>query len=267
MQKINRFYQFDIINFTISLLFCIIILLGNFISPNFNNKLSLSIKTPMYAIKYYFSEGIVLQYQAFIANKKIIESLQQENNTLREELSLNAIHSFKNTALNKNIDELTNLLKLNNASNIDIMGTFPISLSTSNFLYQNLIIKLKNDDVNNIETNKLVVSTNMVIGYVSKIYNNYAEVLTILDTNFRISAFSEKSKINLIISGNGTYYPDVTLYSENNNLQEGEIIYTSGLEGNFPRYIPIGILIKNDNKWKVKINSNVFDIHYVLVLK
>jgi rod shape-determining protein MreC len=267
MQKINRIYNFDVISFAIFMFICILILLSNFTFPNFNYYLANSIKKPSQSVKYYFTQGVFIQYKNFIADKEIIKELQQENSILQEQLALSSIHSFNNLSLQKDIEELSKLINLNSRQNIKIIGTFPIVLTSTSFVSHTFQVKLDNENRNNIAINKLAVSKNMAIGYVSKIYNNSAEILTILDENFKISAFSEQSNINLIVIGNGTYYADVTLYSENQELKEGEIIYTSGLEGNFPRYIPLGRLIKKNNTWKVRLNNNMFDAKYILILQ
>ena len=265
MQKINRNYTFNLLSFFICIFFSLLILLLNIFSNKIIQSIPIYINTFSYNIKYACTDGLVLNYKQFVAQRHMLKSIIAQNNQLIYDIELLRAENLQlkqlkkiNEALYKNI----NLKKNNDIKNI---ATFPLAYKSNHSLYNNFMIKFY--DTNDVEINTLVISSGYAIGYISSIFNNYANIITIADTNFKISATTDSTRINVIVQGNGTQTPDIMLYANNSIINEGELLLTSGLEGNFPPFIPIGVLTKVNNQWKVKLPFNIFNLQYVQVVK
>ena len=98
--------------------------------------------------------------------------------------------------------------------------------------------------------------------YVGKIINVNlltSRILLASDLNSKIPVIVEPGSINAILSGNGNNnYADLEFLPKLNNIEEGAIVYTSGIDGIIAPSIPIGkVIIKDDTKYvKYFVNYN-----------
>ena len=74
-----------------------------------------------------------------------------------------------------------------------------------------------------------------------------SRVLLVTDLNSNIPVITSPSSNHAILSGRGKERPTLEYLPENNEIKDGDKIYTSGKEGIFSPGIPIGqVKIEND---------------------
>ncbi len=246
-----------------------LVLLGlNATSKEFNTAITNSIKYKATTIRYFFSGGISEYFTDFSNKSKMIDQLRQENAELKEKLSNTYRLELENKYLNNKLNTLNNKINFLDNKNLNSVITTTIISNSLGSISNNLSIGLGR--VDDITTNQLVITNKGIVGYTYDIKKKSTKILSILDNNFKISGVTEKTKVNIVISGNRTITPDVTLYSQGIPIEEGELVYTSGLEGNFPAFITIGRIIKDTEKkdsWKVYLFENLKELHYVYIVK
>lgn len=95
-----------------------------------------------------------------------------------------------------------------------------------------------------------VICKNGVVGVVSATTNHFATVISILNTDLRVSAMHRKSGAFGAISWDGLSYRQVVLdeIPLHVNVAVGDTIVTSGFSTIFPRDIPIGRVVDFYNK-------------------
>lgn len=85
-----------------------------------------------------------------------------------------------------------------------------------------------------------VVTHRGVVGRVLRAGPHTASVLLLIDTGSRISVISHDNRTQGILVGGGPNAPlEVRYAAVNGKLDEGEILVTSGLDGAFPKGIPV----------------------------
>ena len=99
---------------------------------------------------------------------------------------------------------------------------------------------------------KLGVAVKNKSYFVGKIINvNFltSRILLASDLNSKIPVIIEPLGVNAILSGKGhDYYAELEYLPKLNKLKEGDVVYTSGVDGIISPAIPIGkIVIKNEN--------------------
>jgi len=101
--------------------------------------------------------------------------------------------------------------------------------------------KGKNDG---IAPDMAVISTKGVVGIVSKVSNNFASVISILNVNLGISAKIRNNDYFGSIVWDGNDYTTVSLKEIPNQVQVhiGDTIVTSGYSATFPEGIPVGTI-------------------------
>ena len=206
-------------------------------------------------------KNIRKKYQSLLNQVDRIDSLNAENielrkqiNKLKEELNIdytiNDYEYLNATVINRNIAHWYNTITIDK-------GTF-----------------------NGVETDMVVVSSKGLIGRVvnTTTFTSDVRLLTSNDTQNKISVTitdGDKSVNGLIKNYNyTTNYLEVEGISNTEHLNEGALVYTSGLGGIFPSGILIGTIdnITTDEYDLAKMidvipSADFNDINYVAILK
>ena len=175
-----------------------------------------------------------------------IDELKFENQFLKEEnIRLNALIEEKN--LFSDNYHLTKILLDQN----------------SPYLRSILINKgFKHD----IKIGSAVKNGSYFVGKVVGVNYLTSRVLLINDLNSKIPVIIEPDGISAIVSGNGSKYNgDIEYLPEKNQVEEGHIVYTSGVDGIISPGIPIGKITIIDSKKFVKFFVDFDQIKYVKV--
>ena len=126
-----------------------------------------------------------------------------------------------------------------------------------------------NSFVINIGSNKKIKNGMAVLhgkNFVGRIVDvNFfsSRVLLVSDLNSKIPIITEPSANHAILSGHGINKATLDYLSENNNIQDGDKVYTSGKEGLFTPGIPIGIVKKKKDLINVELFSDLSQITFV----
>ncbi|WP_296649259.1 rod shape-determining protein MreC [Romboutsia sp. 13368] len=177
-------------------------------------------------------------------NSKKVNSLQEENQKLKEEI----------IALNSQLDEVQSLESLKKSLNyIDekyqakAISTSVVGKSDGNW-YESLVIGAgKNQGV---KEDSIVINGNGLIGVVYEVSENYSKAISLLDTKSSVSfKLLKNSKLKGVITQNSTLedkenyknkgYLYGYMFDSSYNVLPGDVLTTSGL-GLYPKDIPIG---------------------------
>ena len=91
-----------------------------------------------------------------------------------------------------------------------------------------------------------VVTQNGVVGRVLRSAPSASTVLLLTDPGFRLAVVSQQSRTPGIVVGasSGQHLLEVTYVSQTATLAEGELLLTAGVDGAFPKGIPVGTVTK-----------------------
>ncbi|GAA4893406.1 rod shape-determining protein MreC [Flaviramulus aquimarinus] len=163
----------------------------------------------------------------------ILNSEIQPDSAYIDSLTFNKAYRFYNANIIKNSYALTdNILTLNKGTNDSIKQDFG------------------------------VISSKGLIGIVDKTSNNYATVLSILNTTSRISAQLKKTNHFGTLTWNGDT-PDLTQLIDIPKIAPvkiGDTIITSGRSSIFPKGVPIGLI----ESFQLDIAENYYEINVQL---
>ena len=107
--------------------------------------------------------------------------------------------------------------------------------------------------------------------FVGKIINvNYltSRILLASDLNSKIPVIIEPNGVNAILSGQGhNDYAELEFLPKLKKIKEGDIVYTSGIDGIIPQAIPIGKVFVEDENLFVEFFVDFNQLKYVRVNK
>ena len=118
---------------------------------------------------------------------------------------------------------------------------------------------------------KLGVAAKEKSYFVGKIINVNlltSRILLSSDLNSKIPIIIEPSGTNAILSGQGhNDYAEIEFLPKLIKIKEGDIVYTSGVDGIIPAAIPIGKVFKKDKNFLVRFFVDFNQLKYVKVNK
>ena len=177
-------------------------------------------------------------------NSKKVESLQDENEKLKEEI----------IALNNQLDDVQSLDSLNKALNyIDekyqakSISASVVGKNDGNW-YDSFIIGAGKKQ--GVKEESIVINGNGLVGIVYEVSDNYSKAISLLDTKSSVSfKLLKDSNLKGVITQNSTLddkenyknkgYLYGYMFDSSYNVLPGDVVTTSGL-GLYPEGIPIG---------------------------
>jgi len=202
-----------------------------------------------------FLKGYISLHDAHVENEKLrqeIFSLSQKNRILR-----NALEYYKNE------EEIETLLGevYPNILHARVIGIDPSNTFKS--------VMINRGSLDGIEKNMVILDKfgNLVGRVIGPIAFKEARVQLITDTDCGVSVFTEKNKVLGILSGDGKGSCVLEhIVSTDENVTEGENIYTTGFDSIFPPGINVGRIISitsTSDLFKKIIVNPYFEFRYL----
>ena len=111
-----------------------------------------------------------------------------------------------------------------------------------------LRIEAETDD---IKPEMPVVSADGVVGRIERVSGRYCDVMLAVDPRSKIDIMTQLNRSRGILSGVGaddSYDAKISYLLRRDEVEEGEIVVTSGRAGTFPKELPIGRIKSVDTK-------------------
>ncbi|WP_282136523.1 rod shape-determining protein MreC [Seonamhaeicola maritimus] len=188
--------------------------------------------------------------------------LSEENNRLKELLF--------------NIDKNKDSVFTNNTSFEQAYKFYPANIIKNNFSLTDNILTINKGKRDSIKEDFGVITTKGIVGIVDKTSNRFGTVISILNTNSRISAQLKKSGHLGSLKWNGKSSELVQLVDIqiNANLKKGDTIITSGQSSIFPKNIGIGTIQDFNNdaagnfyEINVKLFNDMTNLEHVYLIE
>lgn len=192
-----------------------------------------------------------------------ISHIYAENQLLRDENKQMMILQNKVRTLEVENQLLSRLLNYVPPAEASFMSAQVVAESGDKFTHL-LLIYVGNEAV---KKGQIVMGDESVIGRIDTVSPPYAKVILITDINSKIPVVVERTRVRGILSGNNKDLPQLIFMRSTTDVQEGDIIVTSGVGGMFPAGLPIGFIGSiNGNKVEVEPMADLSRIEYVRIV-
>ena len=152
------------------------------------------------------------------------------------------------------------------------------SLLSENYVITKVLLDQKSPYLKSVIINKgfkhgikngsSVVDNSYYVGKIVDVNHLSSRVLLATDLNSKIPVIIEPGGINAILSGNGNdFNAELEYLPIINEVKDGDIVYTSGIDGKISAAIPVGKIFINKDKKLVKFFTNFSQINFVKVNK
>lgn len=190
------------------------------------------------------------------------EALRRENDELK--MQVTQLQSKATEA-----DRLALLLNFRKShQNIPMLGSRVIATSAGT---ASATIVLDRGSKDGIKKNMGVITPEGVVGKVVEVYDDTSEVLLLTDKDSGVGAMLGNSRIQSPVGGTGEPLLAMKYVANDDVVNLGERVVTSGMDKIFPRDLPIGTIaeIKSGNPFKnirVRPSANLARLEEVIVL-
>jgi rod shape-determining protein MreC len=190
------------------------------------------------------------------------EQLRRENDQLK--LQIAQMQSKAAEA-----DRLASLLNFRQShSKVPMIGARVIGASAGAASQTIDIDRGQNDG---IRTNMGVITADGVVGKVVESYPNTAQVLLLTDKDSGVGAMLSESRIQSPVGGTGEPLLAMKYVANDDTVNVGERVVTSGMDRIFPRDLPVGTVteVKSGNPFKqirIRPSANLERLEEVIIL-
>ncbi|KJR40841.1 rod shape-determining protein MreC [Candidatus Magnetoovum chiemensis] len=209
-----------------------------------------SIKGPIelfYYFKYpllYLNESVNKITTAIKRPLIKVAALEKENETLKTHLN-NLM--LKEQKYNEALQENSRLKKiLNVKENIDGYVTTSLIIAESPDKLSYIII-LDKGGKDGVMKNMTVRTAIGLVGKIQFSNKHYSTVLLLNDDKSSVAVRLEKTRLKGVLIGKGDKRCQLNYIPNEADVETGDIVLTSGLDGIFPKGIPVGYITSIDN--------------------
>ena len=180
--------------------------------------------------------------------------------------------SLQNEFLKKDFKKFENFLKEEKPFEFEAIQAKVIS-SISNIFANSFIVN--KGSVDGVKEGSPIVKNNNLIGQVSEVNNSSSRAIFLTDINSRVPVVIGEQMYQAILAGNPTKKNQLKLefLPKNYQFQNGDMIYTSEIDGILKRGIVIGSLLidsqedkKGQDNYSIELNYGEKQIDYVSIL-
>ena len=206
--------------------------------------------------------GVWNHYFALQNASRENERLRGENDTLK--LQINQLQSRAAEA-----DRLARLLNFRQAhQNVPMLGARVIGTSADT---ASQTVYLDRGERDGIRRNMGVITPDGVVGKVIESYSNTSQVLLLSDKDSGVGAMISESRIQSPVGGVGEPLLSMKYVPNDDEVNLGQHVVTSGMDRIFPRDLPVGTVsqIKSGNPFKqirIRPSANLERLEEVIVL-
>ena len=206
--------------------------LGGYLAPAIR-----VVVTPLVSVQTWLSE----RYNTivdFVTAPRDVAELTRRNEELEAEISRSQAQIIELQQQNQQIDVLSALVDFARANPVyDYVAADVIGRDPSPFL-QYVIINRGSDD--GLRRGMPVVTAQGLVGRISALIAGAARVQLITDASSVVNVSLQSTKASAVLQGNLTGELTLTMIPQDVGVENGEVLLTSGLGGNFPPNILIG---------------------------
>lgn len=166
--------------------------------------------------------------------------LIEENAALREENLKLLAHQLKLFSLEQENIRLRELLQASSQVGEDVLIAEVLTVDQDYYKQQILINKGK---VHHVYLGQPVIDARGIMGQITQLNQHSAAVLLLSDPNHAIPVQANRNGVRTIAQGNGNPKELDLLHIPNNtDLEAGDLLISSGLDGLFPPNYPVAII-------------------------
>ncbi|MBV8516030.1 MAG: rod shape-determining protein MreC [Acidobacteria bacterium] len=166
-----------------------------------------------------------------------------ENLELRRKVASLTTENLKLRQSEGDLRRLRSLLAYSEQFNLQTSMAQTIMLDTAG-RFKSIIIDSGSAD--GVEVNDVIANANGLVGRVVLTTRDLAKVQLLTDNNCSIGSLIERTRRQGVVRGSGTSALQMFDIPSLSDVQAGDVVLTAGIDGIYPKGIPIGTVVRAD---------------------
>lgn len=179
------------------------------------------------------------ELDAMVDNYLRIVNTSKENVHLKEKISRLESDLFQMEEVRRENFRLKQMLKYSEDIAQDKLLAQVVGWDSAN---QFKVLRLNRGAADGVKLMSPVITHKGLVGYIYRVGNHYADVLTILDPNNRVDALIERTRTHGIVEGVFNHLCTLKYVNRNESIEVGDRLTTAGVGGIYPKGIKVGIV-------------------------
>jgi len=176
---------------------------------------------------------------SFWENYLLIVNTSKENNVLKKQISRLESDLTTMEEIRKENLRLKRLLSYSDEMSHQRVMAQVVGWDSAN---EFKVIRLNKGKNQGIKMMAPVITDHGLVGYVYRVTDNYADVLTILDQNNRVDVMIERTRTHGIVEGVFNFKCALKYIMRNEPVEVGDKLITAGVGGIYPKGIKVGMI-------------------------
>jgi len=199
-----------------------------------------------------------------------LHGAREENRQLQETIHQLSLQQKQMEEIRQENIRLRQLLSINELSPIETIGARVVA-RTPDFLSNLLYINRGQGD--GIVVNSPVMSGLGIVGRVVLVSNQNSQVQLITNPDASVGAMLERTRLPGVLRGSGNSLLEMNYISATEQVETGDMVVTSGLDGVYPKGLPVGrVVVSNKGNSlflmiKVEPSADLIHLEEVSVMK
>lgn len=174
-----------------------------------------------------------------------IHVLKRENQRLRTQATQHALEILRNTALQAENQHLRQLLKAKEASAVPTLLSEILYDARDPYSHKLIIDRGSQEGV---LAGQPVIDDRGVIGQITRVFPNTAELTLITDRDQAIPVQVVRTKSRSVAYGADVGMLELRYMATNADIENNDLLTTSGIDGVYPPGLPVGRVIRIERK-------------------
>lgn len=186
------------------------------------------------------SQWMVGGVRSFLSSYVALHEAEQQNQDLKRQIGQLRLQNDELLEQVHSMPRLAELLAfqenyLNHTLEADVIGS---GASTSA-----QVIYLNRGEQDGVRRNMAVITPDGVVGKITRVFHGTSEVLLVTDPDSGVGAMLQQSRVHGILQGQGNGKAELRLIVNDQQVQPGEQVITSGEDQVYPKGLPLGKVI------------------------
>ncbi len=105
------------------------------------------------------------------------------------------------------------------------------------------ILRIDKGSLDGIQEKSAVITAEGLVGYTYKVYENFTDILTIIDNNNKVDVVVDRTRTHGIVEGTSHMYCRMKYVPQSEQVFIGDILVTAGLSMIYPKGIKVGEIV------------------------
>lgn len=186
------------------------------------------------------SQWVVGGVRSFLSSYVALHQAEQQNQDLKRQIGQLRLQNLELEEQVRSMPRLASLLAyqenyINRTLEADVIGG---GASTSA-----QVIYLNRGEQDGVRRNMAVITPDGVVGKITRVFHGTSEVLLVTDPDSGVGAVLQQSRLHGILQGQGSGKAELRLIVNDQKVQLGERVLTSGEDQVYPKGLPLGTVV------------------------